>query len=415
MKKIRINVIVMLITISYFVLMEPRYFYYIKTLKTIWYGMIGGVDIILIVAHIRYKFKLSIITKLVIIYHAYLALITFAHKGDIRTAVIDSAIFIGLCLCTEIGIQYNAARTIRSLLAVLEAEVFINIITIILFPRGLYSTAYFTNNYFLGYDNQNINILLPMLVIAIICAEYGDSVDRLNLILVTAMTAFTVIFFWSGASLVVIAIIMGIYFSGAYKIHWLFNFRNYLICNFVFFYLFVILEIPEYFSRIVVVLLGKSTTFSGRIYFWRRTIELIRKNPLLGYGVEFENERVIKYALSRHYHISSRYNIYVGLHAHNRYLETMYRGGFILTILYLLCLYLVVKNLMKNKKQICAAILALGLFAYLTGMLTEFYRLSYLFFPMMTLSMYVKTIETSFEQYRKRTTLIQLRKVRIIL
>ena len=86
------------------------------------------------------------------------------------------------------------------------------------------------------------------------------------------------------------------------------------------------------------------------------------------------------------YHTSSKLASFAGLHAHNRFLETTYRGGIILLVIYIFILFVAFKSLKRTQKTNCAKVIAIGLFAYLMGMLTEFYRLSYLFFPMMVIA-----------------------------
>ena len=104
-----------------------------------------------------------------------------------------------------------------------------------------------------------------------------------------------------------------------------FNAKNYLIINIEAFILMVLLKLQRIFEFLIVGILGKNLTLSGRIYIWDRTITLILQNPLFGYGVEYNEGRASKYALRTLYHTSSKLASFAGLHAHNRFLETTYR------------------------------------------------------------------------------------------
>ena len=138
----------------------------------------------------------------------YIVVITYLNGGELGTAVLDSCMFVGLSVLVEMILRNNPQFLYTKLMGLLEIEIIVNLISILVFPEGLYSTTFFKVNYFLGYDNQMINILLPCLLFAMINDITERKFSRTNLFIVISVELVTIVFVWSGASLVVISIIL---------------------------------------------------------------------------------------------------------------------------------------------------------------------------------------------------------------
>lgn len=371
---------------AYFILMEPRYFYYVSGIKQIFRLLIFITCAVLFCIYVfwwKYP-KRSKITVMVIMYYTYLICLTVLRHGPIKNILLESMIFMGMTILTEWVIRSDPRFLFTGLLNLLVFEVFINFLTIIFFPHGLYSTEYFSNNYFLGYDNQNINILFPALVLAITKYKYGMKNASFTLAVTMFLVLFTVLVIFSGASLVIITLTLLLSVPAICDTVWLFNSKNYLIANVIIFFGIVIARLQNLLSFIIVDILGKDLTFTGRIYIWNRVEHFIIKNPIFGYGLESQDYRSSKMKIKVFYpQASNSLNSFAGLHAHNRYLETAYQGGIILTVLYALILITTAKGASKNKETVISKMVAVAMFVYLTGMLSEFYRYSYLFFPLL--------------------------------
>lgn len=394
--------------LSFFFLMQPRWFYYVRVLNILFWSvniLLCGLFLFLYFT----RYQSSKVVDLVILYHVYLVVVTVFQGGELGTAIIDSSMFIGLSILTDRVIRTRPYFMFSKLMYLLDAEVFINLLTMFLFPNGLYRTDYFSHNYFLGYDNQMINIIIPTLLIAFMYVETKARGSFFHLVIMSAVVLTTIIKAWSGASLVIAAIIFLLLLFKFKDNTKVFNMRNYFIANVVLFFLLVVFRLQALFDYLIVVVLRKDLTMTGRVYTWSRAIDFIFKNPIFGYGIENQTYRASKMALRQHFAVSARSAIFPGLHAHNRFLETAYRGGIILLIIYIAMLVIVVKKLMKNKELSSAKILAVVLFAYLTGMLTEFYRLSYMFFPMMVMAENIELIEESIMSYSKAYSTTGLR------
>ena len=314
------------------------------------------------------------------------------------TSVIGQAIrFITFVAYIDIAMKNNPKAIYCAGLNILTFFLILNCVTIFIFPDGLYSTDYFDNNYLLGYDNQNINFILPTLVIVLLKHNYYKRCF-LQILLTYLVALITVIRIWSGMSLMVVISmsVFAIFFLRKKKGFVtnkilngrIINFYLLLLINVVAFVLIVFFDASHFLSFIIVGFLGKLITLTGRTTIWQRAELYIIMNPIFGYGIEGTAYRALK--------MGYKSNSPAGLHAHNRFLETMYRGGVVLTAIYGYMLLYVAKTLKPIRNSLMARILSLGLFIYLMGMLTEFYDYCLFFWGFMVMAenaeQYLKSI-----------------------
>lgn len=366
----------------FFVMLQPTIFQHIIAINYLFLVLQTIVFCLLIVLRIVNRSdrgeevveSYSTITTLLILYYTYLTIITLYKHGNVSSVVSQALHFISFVMYLEAVMRYNPQELFHSCLGILEFYVVINLLTIILFPKGLYSTDYFDNNFVLGYDNQNINFILPAMIIVLLKHKYYEPClgELIFIYMISIMTAFCI---WSAMTIVLtisiaaLALILckqsncdtqNFFPHGRYI-----NVRLLLFINIAVFILLVFYNFRYYLSGLG-IWLGKSIdTMSGRMNIWNSVIRYIIKNPIIGYGKEKVAERALKMGFSvRHV---------AGLHAHNRYLETMYRGGVILEGIYFCMLFVTSKRLYANRYTNSSMILSIGLFIYLMGMLTEFY------------------------------------------
>lgn len=342
----------------------------------------------LIVLIYIYKRNLSKIVFLIVLYYAYQIIITFYYGGDIVGITSTAVQFVCICLFSELYMNKDKNCYINVTSFVLESYVYINFLTILLFPEGLYRTVSTNNpnNWFLGYKNQLINYMLPAMVFVLVnyfCNSEGSKfTKKLRVFLLYGCSVVTSFVIWSGATLIISFImIVFVAFHSHFKTS-VFNFRNYLIVNIGLTVAIVILRLQNLFSFIIVDVLNKDITLTGRVYIWDKTLEYISQNYIFGYGVEEYGYRLIKMHMGGSWWLTN----YAALHCHCRFLEVMYRGGVILLAIYLLVLITTSKKLMTYKNSLFSKILSIALFSYLLGMITEWYDYSPLFFVLIILA-----------------------------
>ena len=134
----------------------------------------------------------------------------------------------------------------------------------------------------------------------------------------------------------------------------------------LFFYFFQLLfKIQNLFSSLIVNVFHRDVTLTGRVYIWDYVIGFIQEQPFLGYGIE---DRL--YRLSKTHFLQS-------YHAHNQFLEILYKTGIIGSISIILIAFTSFKELYKYKKHDVSKILSVTMFVFLVMMLTEAYSYEY--------------------------------------
>lgn len=309
-----------------------------------------------------------------IIYYMHFLLVTVINHGTVKPLAIQAMHFIGFAFYIDIVLTNNPKEIFRSALNILTLYMFLNCVIVYAMPNGLYATDYFDNNYLLGYDNQNINFILPTMVLALLKNQYYKKC-KIQVLVTYAVAWLTAIKIWSGMTLVVVSLmtIVAVFClrrkAGFIQKHIfngkVFNFFNLLIVDLLANIALVIFRLQYYFDFIIEGVLHKNLTFTGRTYIWDRTIQFICEKPLFGYGKEESASRAIKYGVSS----SSP----IGLHAHNRLLETLYSGGIIMFASFVFIMFYAAARLNRYRDTIFAKILSMGIFIYLVGMLSEYY------------------------------------------
>ena len=330
--------------------------------------------------------KSSKVIYVLVAYYAYLLLRTYMNGGPAFSCFFRCVQFGAIILYFDMLARNNPKALFSTWLNIMTVYVVANLLTVLIFPSGLYSDEYYSNNYLLGYDNQNINFILPMLIFVLLKHFYYKPC-LVQIIVSYAVSLANALITWSGASIIMIVLMSAFAVIFLVKNRTpdqppsggkLLNLFNLLLVNMVAWVLLIVGNIQLYFNMLVEKILHKTLDLTGRVDIWQRSIEWIGKNPIFGYGQERAVERAVKMGYRE---LSPR-----GLHAHNRFLETMYQGGVILLAMYLFVLLFAAYCLGKVKETPFAKILAFGIFVYLTGMLTEVYTYSPFFWPLLVLA-----------------------------
>lgn len=254
---------------------------------------------------------------------------------------------IGIILYLLMSYFYNEESTIKSLDLSLKLLIIINLLTIFLFPNGLYSNGVYDNNWFFKYDNLHVMMFLPSFLLDLIVFEryrnkYNSLFSYINWIIITASilickSANTIVSF-------IIIIIFGFYWAlrsnrkiknEDFRI--IKNSNTLFYIYMVLFFGIVIFRMQDIFSWIIVNFLHKNLTFSNRTIIWDRIIDYIKLKPFWGYGIENTNVFVEKMGNQSF------------THAHNTLLDIFYKGGLFSLTFFLLFLKQIINSINKIK------------------------------------------------------------------
>lgn len=266
---------------------------------------------------------------------------------------------LGFYSYLETGFRLFTKRTVSTLSKVLFVLVFINWLTIVIFPSGLYLSELYTTNWFFLYDNMHIIWYLAAICISYINHEINNT-KRYNLAILLFLTTYSVIFCLSANSIVAYAILLFyLVFANFLNKSKILNYKSYLVTFILANISFVFLRVQEWFSWFIVELLGKSLTFTGRTVIWDKALNYIAARPILGYGLEPSS--VIAYKLGNvHY-----------THAHNTLLDITYKGGLVSSFLFMVMLFSLRRSLEKCIDTKIRNFLSIVLFCLMLMMVFE--------------------------------------------
>lgn len=314
----------------------------------------------------RNKIRLNAINPVFIswaVFWLYLLANTFL-QGDMTNNFFIGVISL-LALMWWIGEnKTNMHDCITVLMFWAEILIYLNFICMILFPSGMYVSASTGNstNWILGYDNFFEQTFIPAYVIGLVYAYQNKKFMRtLVLIAVMHISAFITM----PGTLVVVLLFMDILLVfGIYRFKKVFDLGLNTIIIFAAMNGILFFDIQTKIGSIIFELLNKDVTFTGRTVIWQLTIELIQESPIFGYGFSDGNARLAK----MNYILKGAFN------AHNQILEFLWEGGFILLILFIICIIASVKQLRKAfGKSVVAQYFVLGISAVLITFIAKAY------------------------------------------
>lgn len=300
---------------------------------------------------------------LIIIFELWQVLITIFYKGNVQTICSYAIIIIALAMLIESVSILNRKMFFSALLFCFEILIYINLITMVVFPNGMYITGTTLTgeaiqNWFLGFKNIHIVFYLPAILVTLIYSElYGKKIRR-NLLICAII--FCTIIGKSATSIIGISVLlMLLIFSKLSKKNRVLKFKTLMIVIGVLFLGVIIFRVQGILSNLFVDVLNKDLTFSNRTKLWDITIEDILKRPLFGHGWQDIEKRHIMY------------NSSTIISAHNQILEYLYIGGIVLLLIYLYIIYCIGKQINDNNNLKISNYISIIFFVLQVTYLTE--------------------------------------------
>ena len=367
------------IAIVFMVLYKPAIFSQMPQYQT--FDKISNVLKVLIIAVLLVWFclfyqKFSMYFVIFLFFEVWRILATIYCDGNYSSLFLTIFNSLAIVLVVEMGLKTDPDALLDGATFVLGIFVLINFITILLFPQGMYEFNTFTTNYFLGYRNNSIMLIFPAMIFSVVRSL--RLYDRLTVssFLICVISTATVILAFSATS--VIGIMIFILFLFLALINWMPKFLNivtYIVINIIYFFGVIILRVQEAFSFIIVNVLGRDLSFTGRTNIWDSALEAFYKSPIFGVG-EIDNQ-------------ASR-DLIGATHAHNYYLNLLYKSGVPGFLLFFTILIICGIALYKNRKNGKIPFVVSGaLCAFMIMLQSEAYYNIYYFFSILTLSTFI--------------------------
>lgn len=366
-KTIRIYMLYIFLLLPFFEM--PYLFVLSSTIGTICkiHKIISGIIIGILVIRDR---KYSKIINYIVLYLLVLVFATIYNRGDYQYLFSISLGILVLSLITDYGTRNNPFQFLGAFELMLSIMIYINFILIVLNPNGLYVAAdtLYWENWLLGYRNSLILYVFPALLCSVKNGYRNNKLYFRTKILFVISFLSTML---SGSSTLLVGLFLTLIFMALKKIFIhkkIMNVYSYIITYITAFLGIIILRIQNWFSFIIVNVLKRDLTFTGRIFIWDYVIEFIKFKPILGYGVE---NTIIRY---------SKTKIWKSFHAHNMFLEILYKTGLIGFIIFLKIISLSANELNKTKNELISKFVAWQLFSFMILLLMEAYSFIYIFY-----------------------------------
>ncbi len=358
----------------FFILIKPGIFSeYTNFIKI---GNIIDIFKIIIVCYVISMFFINKLelnkTYTLLIYYLILFIPTILYNGDIINLLINSINLLTWIILFNYNIKYNKNNFLDALEIIFYILIVINSITIFLYPGGMYkNSSGFLANYFLGYDNNFILFILPSISISYLNSYRKYNKLSKRTIILYIISLLSLIKSWTVTSLIVFILFTIIYILFLLKDKYSKLIKNILFCILLIIGFIILIKYTNIYEYITVNILKKDTTLSSRTIIWKIYIEYINKQPILGYGVEYINELILK----------TRY-----FHAHNLYLNLLYQGGIIELINFI---YIIVLFYPKNSDKYSNFMKSI-IISFLIGFIFKADTIIYMFFITLLLCYYLK-------------------------
>lgn len=203
------------------------------------------------------------------------------------------------------------------------------------------------------FENRNylVRFFLPGMLFAMIASyEKRGKIWNLTVILYLALMTTIIIMAKSGTGMIgiLVFLILSIIFSKKQLPRWL-SVNLVAIYSAIIFLLIYFFNFQENFDFLIVDILNKDITFTGRTYIWDSAISVIKQYPFLGIG-ESSNLRAYLYGAS---------------HAHQYWLQLLLTGGIVSCSIVFAMYHLAGKNTKKHPESCLFKLVSITIISFL--------------------------------------------------
>lgn len=313
------------------------------------------------------------IIALVIALNVWLVIITkirggnYYYQNELHPA-------LALMLLLDMGLQREKKSALNALAVTLEFYVYLNLLSLLLQPNGIYVEAETGVRYWiLGSHVIYYRVLFPALCVSLLQGynAKGHLTARAGVMLLASL--FTVLRQGGGAGiaayLLMLALLLLYYRRSLPK--WLSLSHFTALCAALFIGV-VFFRIQYAFAFFIEGVMHRSLDFTRRVEVWEAAFKLVAQHPVTGYGV-FPVSHMITLYLER-------------AHAHNHMLELLVQGGVIGLLPFLGVIGLSGHRLVRYRAYPAAKILAITLFGLIAITMVEKMIYCTLFYPLFLLA-----------------------------
>lgn len=297
--------------------------------------------------------RVSAVTVLLGAYQVLLLVSTLVYGSSFQQWMYDAVSIAAFCVLMELCIGTDIKILVKGLFWLLGVLCLINLITVVLFPQGIFGMEY---TFFWGLDNTHALFILPLLGLTALYAGYKQWPLWAQILLLALFSA-SICITWAATAVMGMAAFWAAFLLGRTR-------KGYLVGNVGVYYaliallflVLVVLRMTEKFSFIIEDILHKDVTLSNRTVVWANALAAIGERPWLGYGRLFNEAAAPVIGFS---------------HCHNVFLQAAFETGIGGLAVYLATLGVLVRPLWRTRKSRSGYLLAAALFALLVDYTAE--------------------------------------------
>lgn len=303
------------ILIASFALIKPDSLKYIGLAYLDYFLMFFDVILLILLLLFITTYRVSKQSLIIMLMYGFMIISTILHTGSFSFLIKTVGPAFAICLYTDYCMQKCPFKFVQVNFYLWSILYILNYMTILLFPDGIYVTSRLSGScWLLGYDNGFTLTLIPLVGFAMIYSylKKGEliSIETFCSIAILLVTEITV---WSASGIVMAAILLIFIFASNVPV--IKKLTNPHLLIFIFYIatiLLVFVRVLNLFEFLIVDILHKDITLTGRTYIWDYAISVFKKNWLLGVG-------------QGGFTVIGKYNSY--LHPHCLILDFLYKGG----------------------------------------------------------------------------------------
>lgn len=328
----------------------------------------------------KIQFNRQLIT--IIIFCVYVISNTAIHKGEISYSILMYSRVIATSLLIFTIIRKRDLISLKALTFSLTLLVTLNLISIISgVDRLIYSSLGHT--FLLGFDNSNVIVVFPALIMNYFVNYLErDGEISFRLILSWVLTVISIIFIDSATTTLGFFIFVIMILTYKHELIKYINRKTLFVIVLMAFFFIVIFRLQNMFSVIIVNMLGRDITLTGRIALWDKAFRGISESPFLGHGINPEAQRLYFFGVSS---------------AHSEILDILYQHGIVGLALYVWIFveyFRTEKKRMDKSRKLFVRTIDSMIFSFLVMMIAESYN-SYISYGLIFMIIMISSLMSS--------------------
>ena len=366
----------LLCALLYLIFVKPDYFGEIEFLDRPFFWATFFATAFLMIAIIFSK-KWTFAFWWTIIFFGIIFISTIMNGGELYKYCRTEFNIVGMCFMFDLWMK-KSPITLLSASRILQVYIYINLITVILYPDGMFSSDLYSANWFLGYKNPQIRTILPIVSLSILYSYWKYNRINLSSYILIFVSLVTFLLIDSSTALVgfiLFILLMVVFSNGIIPYPKILNISTSLLAVLALGIAIIFFSIQDNYETFFNDVLHRETDFTSRLTIWYDSVYRIIKQPLLGYGYMITDD------------FQAWYGFKQATHPHNFYLYVLIRGGFILLTVVIGGFLYANKIVMRYIEYPFAKVITFTLVCLMLMGLTEALTGTVMLYPMFILAM----------------------------